>query len=288
MKKLIERYSGGILTAAVVLLLAVCSLSVWMYADFRADTAEAQSQTYLHQTLLKNNLRRLDAALTEENRMTAYHFALTAADHAASAGLGTDAVFLRKISSGITDGAENLPEIAGAVRGYLETGIVPETFVLQYNTAGLSGEEAEEWEPVSVSYVRERTARECAAAMTGVSASEAEHLLRAAKQHPVGAYVYTCRNAYAVVDARTGTPLEAGISSPVTGEPRLTEADCAERAYRFLSEYFRADTVRRANLISAVPDNAAGTYEFTYQSSDRNIKLTVKRDTGRVIRLIAR
>ena len=108
MKKLIERYSGGILTAAVVLLFAVCSLSVWIYADFRADTAAVQSQTYLHQTLLKTNLRRLDAALTEENRMTAYHFAMTAADHAASAGLGTDAVFFRKISAGITEGAENL------------------------------------------------------------------------------------------------------------------------------------------------------------------------------------
>ncbi len=286
MKKFIERYSGGILTAAVVLLFAVCSLSVWIYADFRADTAAAQSQTYLHQTLLKTNLRRLDAALAEENRMTAYHFALTAADHAASAGMGTDAVFFRKISSGIADGAENLPDIVETVRGYLETGTVPETFVLQYETADTSGEGGEEWEPASVSYARERAARECAVAMTGVSG--AEHLLRAAKQHPAGEYVYTCRNAYAVVDARSGTPLEAGISSPVTGEIRLSEADCAERAYSFLSEYFRADTVRRANLISAVPDNAAGTYEFTYRSDDRTIKLTVKRDTGRVIRLIAR
>ena len=69
MKKLIERYSGGILTAAVVLLFAVCSLSVWISADFRDDTAAEQSRTYLHQTLLKTNLRRLDAALTEENRM---------------------------------------------------------------------------------------------------------------------------------------------------------------------------------------------------------------------------
>lgn len=283
MKKLIERYSGGILSAAVVLLFAVCSLSVWMYADFRADTAEEQSQNYLHQTLLKTNLRRLDAALSEENRMTAYHFARTAADHAASAGLGTDAVFFREISSGIMGGAENLPEIAEAVRGYLETGTVPENFVLQYDTAALSDEDAEEWEPVSVSYVRERAARECAAAMTGVSG-----VLHAAKQHPSGEYVYTCRNAYAVVDARTGTPLEAGISSPVTGAVRLSEADCAERAYSFLSEYFRADTVRRASLTSVVPDNAAGTYEFAYQSGDRTIRLTVKRDTGRVIRLIAR
>ncbi|MBO5128625.1 MAG: hypothetical protein J6D10_13765, partial [Clostridia bacterium] len=273
MKKLIERYSGGILTAAVILLFAVCSLSVWIYADFRADTAAVQSQTYLHQTLLKTNLRRLDAALTEENRMTAYHFAMTAADHAASAGLGTDAVFFRKISAGITEGAENLTDIAEAVRGYLETGTVPETFVLQYETAGLP-EEGGEWEPTSVSYARERAARECAVSMTGVSG-----ILRAAEQHPAGEYVYTCRNAYAVVDARSGTPLEAGISSPVTGEVRLSESDCAERAYSFLGEYFRADTVRRANIISAVPDNATGTYEFTYQSGDRTIRLTVKRDT---------
>ena len=183
MKKLIERYSGGILTAAVVLLFAVCSLSVWIYADFRADTAAVQSQTYLHQTLLKTNLRRLDAALTEENRMTAYHFAMTAADHAASAGLGTDAVFFRKISAGITEGAENLTDIAEAVRGYLETGTVPETFVLQYETAGLP-EEGGEWEPASVSYARERAARECAVSMTGVSG-----ILRAAEQHPAGEYV---------------------------------------------------------------------------------------------------
>ncbi len=286
MKKFMEKYGGGILLVSAVLFLAVCLLSMYIYADVRDDTAAAQSQTYLYQTLMKTSLRRLDAALTEENRMTAYHFAMTAADHAASAGLGTDAVFFRKISSGITEGAENLTDIAEAVRGYLETGTVPETFVLQYESAESADRDSGEEEPASVSDVRERAARECAVAMMDVSG--AEHLLRAAKQHPAGAYVYTCRNAYAVVDARSGTPLEAGISSPVTGEPRLSEADCAERAYSFLNEYFRADTVRRANLVSAVPDNAAGTYEFTYQSGDRTIKLTVKRDTGRVIRLIAR
>ena len=281
MKTFLTRYGTAVFVTAAVMFLTVCSLSAYIYLDFRADDAAADAQSYLSETLFKTSVRRLGAALNEENRMSSYHFALTAAENAASAGYGEDAAFFRKISAGIADGAENLSDIAAAVTSYLDSGEIPEGFSILHHT------EAEEEdfmasEPASVSYFRKWAADECAASVIG-----ADDLLRFAEKSPAGEFVYTCRNAYAVIDARSGAPVEAGLSI-VPGEPRLDEAACAGFAQNFINEYFPPDIARAAHLVSAVPDHAAGTYDFTYQGTGREIKLSVKRDTGRIVRLIAR
>ena len=282
MKNFVARHSTGILVSVTVLFLAVCSLCAYLYLDFRADSAAAESQEYLYETLFRTSVRRLEAALNEENRMTSYHFALTAAENAASAGRGTEASFFRKISTGIADGAENMNEIAEAVVDYMETGTVPEGFSILYETSEESVEDLLDSEPASVSYFRRQAAEECAASVTG-----ADGILRPAEKSRAGEFVYTCRNAYAVVDARSGSPIEAGVSM-APGEVRLSEAECAGYAQDFLREYFPPDIARAAVLISAVPEAGSGTYEFTYRSGGREIKLAVRRDTGRIVRLVAR
>lgn len=281
MKNFLSRYAAAVFVTFAVLFLTVCSLSAYIYLDFRADDAAARSQEHLHETLFKTNVRRLGAALSEENRMTSYHFALTAAENAASAGRGDDASFFRKISTGIADGAQNMTEIADAVEGYLDSGVIPEAFSILYHTAD-DEEDFMDSEPASVSYFRKWAADECAASVIGT-----DDILRPAEKSRNGEFVYTCRNAYAVVDARSGSPVEAGVSL-TPGELRLDEADCVGYAHDFISEYFPPDVARAANLVSAVPDNAAGTYDLTYRSGEREIRLSVKRDSGRIVRLIAR
>lgn len=281
MKAFLTRHLTALAVTSAVLFLSVCSLCAFIYLDFRADDAAAQMQSHLYETLFRTNLRRLEAALNEENTLSSYHFALTAAENAASAGYGDDAAFFRKISAGISDGAQNISEIADAVTGYLETGEFPENFTILYHE-GDREENHMDSEPASVSYFRERAAEECAAGVTG-----ADGILRPAEKSYPGEFVYTCRNAYAVIDARSGTPVEAGVSL-VPGEPRLDEAACVGYAEEFLHDYFPPDIVRAAVLVSAVPDNDNAVYDLTYRSKDREIRLSVKRDSGRVVRLIAR
>ena len=281
MKEFLVRHLTALTVTAAVLFLTVCSLCAYIYVDFRADDTAAVMQSYLHETLFKTNVRRLGAALVEENSITSYYFALTAAENAASAGYGDDASFFRKISTGIADGAQNMTEIAEAVNGYLETGEFPENFSILYHIEE-PAENPLAWEPASVSYFRERAAEECAASVTGAGG-----ILHSAEKTKAGEFIYTCRNAYAVVDARSGTPLEAAVSI-ASGEPRLDETACVGYADTFLRQYFPPDIARSAHLVSAVPDSAAGTYDLTYQIGRRTIRLSVKRDTGRVVRLIAR
>lgn len=281
MKNFLSRCGTAVLVTAAVLFFAVCSLSAYIYADFRADDAAARSQEHLYDTMFRTNVRRLSAALSEENRMTSYHFALTAAENAASAGHGDDASFFRKISTGIADGAQNMSGIAVTVEEYLASGTVPEEFSILYDTSA-DEEDLMAGEPASVSSFRKWAADECAASVTG-----ADGILRTAEKSKTGEFVYTCRNAYAVVDARSGSPVEAGVSI-VPGENRLDETACVGFAQDFIREYFPPDIARAANLVSAVPDIAAGTYDLTYRSGAREIRLSVKRDSGRVVRLVAR
>lgn len=281
MKAFLIRHLTALTVTAAVLFLSVCSLCTFIYMDFRADDDVLQRQSYLQETLFRTNVRRLEAALNEENTISSYHFALTAAENAAAAGYGDDASFFRKISTGIADGAQNISEIASAVNGYLETGEFPEGFTVLYHTED-AAENFMDSEPASVSAFRVRAAEECAAEVTG-----ADGILRPAEKTRPGEFIYTCRNAYAVIDARSGMPVEAGVSLR-PGETRLTEADCVGYAENFLNDYFPPDIARAAVLVSAVPDPQSGTFDLTYRSNDREIRLSVKRDSGRVVRLIAR
>ncbi len=272
----------GMVCACVALSLVIVGLGCYIYLDFVKDAEAAEAQTHLADTMFKTNVRRLVVALEEENQVTAYHFAETAADNAASGGRQEAALFFRKISAGISDGASNMVEIAEAVEKYVETGTIPSQFAVSYDTTENRDDAEQKEEPSSVSNYRRTAAMECAAAIIGVN-----KLMKPVEKSNGGEFVFTCRNAYAVIDARSTSPVEAGISL-APGEERLSESACVAYADSFIHQYFPSDIASSAYLVGAQPDKATGVYELIYQCRNKTIKIAVKRDTGKVVRLVAR
>ncbi len=280
MKNFVNRSSAALLTAACILFATVCVLGGYICYDFRADTERTLAEQNLRSTLLKTNARSLADALTSENRVTAYHFARNAADAAADTASPDTVRFFRTLSDAVAGEERPLTDLAAAVTMYLETGDIPADFAASEDVLP-DEEDPLDSEPASVSYFRALAAEECASAMIGV-----EGVLRPAAKSRTGEYVFTCRNAYAVVDARSGAPLEAELSVPRGGEVRLDEADCMAKADEFLRTYFPPDIARAAALTGVQPVGTA--FAFDFRSGEKNIRLTVSRVSGRVVRLVAR
>ncbi len=280
MKTFVNRPFAALLTVSCVLFATVCVLGGYIYYDFRADSERTLAEQNLRDTLLKTNVRSLADALSEENRVTAYHFAKNAADAAADTEHPDTVRFFRTLSDAVAGEERPLSDLAAAVTLYLETGDVPSDFAVSEEGTDKTDDQLDS-EPASVSYFRALAAEECASAMIGV-----EGVLRPAEKSRTGEYVFTCRNAYAVVDARTGAPLEAEISVRRGGEGRMSEADCRAKADEFLRTYFPPDIANAAVLTDVKP--GAGTFGFGFRSGEKNISLTVSRVSGRVVRLVAR
>ena len=102
-----------------------------------------------------------------------------------------------------------------------------------------------------------------------------------------GDIVYTCSNAYAVIDSRSGVPREAVISLE-RAEKRLDVKACAEYALRFIGDFFIDDISSSAKIASVTADDYAGTFVFDIHCRDRSIKAAVRRDNGRLAYFLIR
>lgn len=284
MKDFVSRHCTAILVITSVLFVSTCALSAYVYVDFRADERAAQSLDYLNETLFKTYVRRLSSALSDNDTMSSYHFAVNAAETAAQVGLHDEALFFRKISFGIENGGADMTEISSVVSEYLESWRVPESFsVLStlYEEKENTEEDVAEIEPSSVSGFRRWAAGVCASEIIGATG-----VLHSAELSPDGKFVFTCRNAYVVIDAHSGYPAEVGISMRKSGEIKFGEAECIENAGNFLREFFPPDIYRPAVLLSVSQNDTAGTFELVYRSGERIFHLSVGRDIGRVVRLV--
>lgn len=263
----------------VILILAVCVLSVYICADCRADAAAEASGRYLHETLFLTDTRRLRVALAEGDAISSYHYAANAADNASAAGLCEEALFLRRLSSVIRDASAELSVLSDSVGEYLDSGAIPSSFATDVET---TEEAAEEVEPTSVSSFRRWAAGVTADEVIGI-----EGVL-----HPIersrGGFLFTCRNAYVVIDTRRGYPREVGISLPPCADSasRLSREESIGIATEFLREFYPPDIYRSAVLTSVEANDRLCAYELVYESGERMIHLTVRRDLSRVVRCL--
>lgn len=281
MKNFVSRHASAIIIVTAVLFVLTCVLSAYVYIDFRADERAAQSADYLCEVLFKTEVRRLYHALSDNDIMSSYHYAVNAAENAAQAGFGDSASFFRRISYGIERGGADIAEISSAVSEYLESWSVPEDFSVLYDENENAEEDITETEPSSVSKFRKWAAGVCADEVIGI-----DGVLHPAELSPAGEFVFTCRNAYVVIDARSGYPTEVGISMRSSDKVKIDKAECVEIAGDFLREFFPPDIYRLAVLLSVSENDETGSVELVYRSGEHLFNLSVGRDIGRVVRLI--
>lgn len=282
MKKFAEKHISGILISLFTLIIIAAALVAYVFLDFYAKSKYESAKRYLAESMYMTDVRRLSAALERNDSLEAYRLAKTAADTASGAGMQNEAVFMNNISEAIyvrsKVGDGQLNSYGTAVRTYLETKEIARDYLKNDNNRTESYDD--EWEPSSVSKYREAAALECASAIVGVNG-----IMKPAEQNLAGKYLFTCRNAYVVIDAKSGSPYEVGISL-TPSENALSETECVEYAENFIRKYFTIDVVRAASVAFVEPDIRNGLYNVTFRSQGKTIVVSVRRDSGKITRLI--
>jgi len=272
MEEFAKKHIQALLTVTAVLILTVISLSMFIGTSFRADSAAEESARVLTRARLSSSVDRLLQSLDRGSLMESYHFAKKASEDASAAGENEAAVIFSKAADHLLSGEEELAR--ESLAAYLG-GEIPE----HDDTAG-EPEKEEEYEAVSV--YRAQAAEECVKRLFGEN-----NTLRRETKCRNGELVFSCRNAYAVIDSRTGLPIEAAVSlSPA--QIRLSTEECVGYAMRFLEDFFPPDIVSAAAVTEVRRDNTSGCCEVTVTAKNRRITMSVRRDTGRVSRLTAR
>lgn len=282
MKKFAQNHAVEILWTMLILALTLISLSFFVFFTFCAEQEREESTEMLYRVGISNTAENLKNALEADDGRSSYHYAASAAEQASVAGDHDTAVMFRRMADLLLGDAVADSTILNAVEQYLLKGEAVEletmTEASESTMPGVGFMNDKDVHPVS-SYNVEN-AKKCLDSVFGN-----HNTLRRGMKSKNGELVFSCSNAYAVIDARTGVPIELAISlSPA--EIKLNADECVSSALDFLTEYFPMDIVNSADLRRIEADDVAGTFEICCVSKGRRFTMSVRRDTGRVARFI--
>ncbi|MBQ2724378.1 MAG: hypothetical protein IJF78_01600 [Clostridia bacterium] len=269
MKKFLEKHAGGLMISFCSAVLIIIGLSGWICLDFVGDDRREE----LYRTEADSAAYRLMDSLDEGDNILAYHYAQLVRDNAAKSGQRNTAEIFAGLSetiriTGITDAVKQ------AVTDYLENGEDPPEEKTEISALPDVPDE-----PEDVAVLRRNDAMAAAEEIMGTSG-----LLTMAVRCREGEFLFTCRNAYAVIDEKTSLPVEIGISLPKTEESRgLSPEECEVCADEFLRKYFPSAQVQSSRVY---PGEDCVTVE--YRLDGRIVRASVRRDSGRVVRYTAR
>ena len=100
-----------------------------------------------------------------------------------------------------------------------------------------------------------------------------------------GDILFSVSNAYAVIDGQRCVPIEAAISLE-EGEALIGEDRCVAQAMKFISDFFPKE-VSRSAVVKRVDSSDVGRTDVYAEACGVSMCITVRRDTGRVVRFVS-
>ena len=269
MKKFLEKRAYGLAIAFCAAAVIIIGLSGWVYLDFRGD----ENRDLRLRAESESAAEHLLEALESGDNILSYHYARMVRDSAAKSG-----------------GVETAQKFAGLAETIRITGITEDMVRAAQEYLRGNWEEKEPAsdaavlpdsppEPSEVSVLHRKDALAAAEEIMGT-----KNFLTEAVRCREGQFLFSCRNAYAVIDGKTSLPVEIGISLPPSdGSTVLSQEECRARADEFLRKYFPAVQVQ---AVRVTPGEDCVNVE--YRMEGRTVTASVRRDTGRIVRYAAR
>lgn len=283
MKKFVEKYYAGIIALSSVMICAVIVLGVYVWCDLRADSVRDESLDDLYETEMYNAANSLYNALADGNITVAYHYSKSAEEYAERADEHDEAILFAKISACLERGENPESSLNDALGEYLIDGDVPDYDAVRTSSDSYGCDEIKpDSTPASVSNYRLGVTAESLEKLFGV-----EKVLHRSEKSVDGELIFTCRNAYAVIDEMTGMPIEAAVTLD-RGDRLITAEEGIEEAVEFLGMFYPKSAVSSVVIMQACPNGVSGTYDILLNINGRDSIVSVKRDSGRVVRLMTR
>ncbi len=263
MVKSVKKAKGWLKTLGIAAAGALTGIVVYCLIGEYGARQEAENRRMLREAAMRDAVEALLTDIEHEDRLLAFHHALSAADAAEKAGREQDALYYLSAAEKIRAGT--MPD-GDAVRRRLD---------------GETDERATESEtpteePDAVARIRETSAKETAALVLGIGSG-----LHIAEKSPAGTMLLYCRNGYVLMDQKSGRPLEAMLSLPA-GERRLSDSACVEKAREAAAFCFPDDPVTGVGSVRRVGESVV---EVRFIGEKAPLSVSIRTDTGRTVAL---
>lgn len=264
----IKKHSAGIFVASIILLAGVIALSVYIFLDYRSDSRELERYRRMYEVEMKSAAFRLAGELEAGETMKSYHSAMSAAENAKKAGLGEAAGLFTRVSEAIVSGSAD--EYADVIKGYISGG------EFEYPSEPEKEAEQPESSQKYVSRFQLERAEKTANSLFGV-----KNTLKFVESSAGESLIFTCRNAYAVIDADTGIPREASISLDYR-PPVLSDEECIAAAFEYIGAFYPEGAFSSVSDVKYARENTLAA-EFSVKG--KKITVMVERGRGRLVGL---
>lgn len=254
-----ERKENGKFYAAIgALAVALAALGAYVIVDHAAEKKAQTAREELYASGLESSIAAMNNDLAAGRMILAYYHAREAEDYAGRLGDDAHARRLSEISSQILDGGQGARE---------QIGDQP------------TGEDADDEEAEAVSADVPEEAEKCASRFFGGD------VITVGRRRENGDILFSRSNAYAIIDGETCVPIEAAISLD-SGEPSLSDGECVSSALKFVRDFFPEEVYASAG-VSDVRLEDEHRLGVTVDAAGIEMKITVRRDSGRVVRFVS-
>lgn len=279
MKKLFK--SKQFLLVVSAMLCVIIGLLAVLFLEIRQDKLLENSLRELYRTEMITAAESFLDDAQSGSITLAYHHISYAADYASQCGEYDAATMFDLISERVLAG-EMSSEMADSVAGYLENGEVSMPLSVARDI-GVPGDNTSFSSlPSYVAVDRYEAAEKCANKLFG-----GNYVMHSGEKIIAGELMFTCENAYALIDEKTALPIEAAISLEI-GEPTLTTERCIASSLEFISEFFSRETVASAVVENVLINEVAGTVDVRYKCGTKTMFVSIRADNGRISRFFRR
>ncbi len=275
MKEFFRERIGGLLVFTAVLLFAFVSVSVYAFCDFMVDARRERYYDGLCESEMKSAVYSLRDTLASGDRIGAYHKAEEASAWAFRGGMDEEANFFANLAEGVREmkNAADRSVLADKIEAFLENGTVD---FIESDLLDVGGGQLKYTPP---SADRVKAGMDTAQRAIGVNGG-----LRLIENTRSDDLIFSCRNAYAVIECRSGRLKDVFVSFERTNA-EIDEGDCIASAREFLNEFYPIYEGEKYEPIEIFERNGDVCFEFV--SGERKILLEVDRGRGRVVGAVA-
>lgn len=263
--------SKQFLAIASVMLCIIIGLVAALFFQLRGSMTTKESLYNIHSVEFESSMENLISSINESDAVKSYHFAMIAADHAAKCGERRIAVEIKNIAEKILDGGIT-SELSFAVSDMASARSNEKNNIKEIAEHSVSTAL-----PGFIAIERYEAAKESAEKVLG-----SESILTEGIRNGAGEILFSCENAYALIDEKTSLPIEAVISAGEINTVTNYE-DPAVASIDFLNKFFSKNAVDSAVLEQSFSDAKKGCVNVKYSLGKRKIELLVRESDGRVV-----
>ncbi len=259
----IKNHTERFLCAFVCLVAAVVSMGIYILIDISFESDEILRQKELYSIKMSDSAEKLDLSLRRGEVLPSYHYAREAEEYAKIIGLTAAAELFGEVSESVIDGggSEYIEPLEKLIQANYRVEL-SDDFVVH------------ETSHMRVSKYSIDRAEKAANELLG---------LKNTLKYVGGAerLVFSCRNAYCVMDCQTSMPYECCISLERDGEAGSFE-DFGNTIQYYLERVMTTDEIKKAEMTESRAVECL--IETRFKSGDKHVTLVF--DKGKLTSLI--